>query len=183
MTENTSEKIKPNSDRASLSYCSPKLERRVFPKKGGQGIFAKELVKSGELICVWGGQILTGEQVLEIPIEHRHMIIQVEDNLFQYSYLASDAEYINHSCEPNAGVYGQIALVALRDIAPDEEVCFDYAMTENNHFKHEQFDCYCGSPSCRQRITGQDWKNPQLWKKYKGYFSLHIQRKIDSLNY
>jgi hypothetical protein len=40
------------------------------------------------------------------------------------------------------------------------------------------FDCSCGAPGCRGKITAVDWKKPQLQKKYKGYFSWHVQEKI-----
>ena len=39
--------------------------------------------------------------------------------------------HLNHSYEPNLGVQGQITFVALCDIAADEELTFDYAMTDD----------------------------------------------------
>lgn len=164
-----------------LSYYSPKLEGRSHPTKGGKGVFAIEKIFTGELICIWGGQILTGKQVLQLPLDQRQMLVQIDDDLYQYSFQAGVAEWINHSCEPNTGISGQIALVAMRNIEPGEEICFDYAMAENNTFKHTEFDCCCGEINCRQKITGLDWQNPILWEKYSGFFSLHIQRQIDKL--
>ena len=95
-----------------------------------------------------------------------------------------DTDYFNHSCEPNAGLRGQIFLVAMRDIAKDEEITFDYCMSlsefEGSDFSIS-FDCQCGAPSCRGRVTQLDWKRPELQRKYNGYFSLYIQEKIDRL--
>ena len=43
--------------------------------------------------------------------------------------------HLNHSCEPNLGLQGQIAFVAMRDIAADEELTFDYAMTDDEDIR------------------------------------------------
>ena len=67
--------------------------------------------------------------------------------------------------------------MALRDIQPDEEVCFDYAMTDSTPY--DEFECHCGLPTCRKIVTGNDWKLPELWAKYQGYFSPYLQRRIE----
>ena len=85
----------------------------------------------------------------------------------------------NHSCDPNAGMSGQIGLISLRDITEQEEITFDYAMCDDSDY--DEFDCACGSPNCRGRISGHDWKRPELQKKYAGYFSPYLQRRIDAL--
>jgi hypothetical protein len=84
--------------------------------------------------------------------------------------------HLNHSCEPNLGIQGQIVYVALRDIKRGEELTFDYAMNGDEPY---EMKCRCGKKSCRGTITGFDWKNPELQKKYDGYFSWFIQRRID----
>jgi SET domain-containing protein len=46
--------------------------------------------------------------------------------------------YINHSCEPNAYMkilYGHILFIALRDIAPGEEITIDYQSTLHSNKK------------------------------------------------
>jgi hypothetical protein len=58
---------------------------------------------------------------------------------------------INHSCDPNVYVYsvGKIRFVlAMRDIAPGEELVLDYAINQVNG---DWLDCLCGSPRCRGR--------------------------------
>lgn len=46
----------------TFSYCSPKLELRPCPDKKGLGLFAREPIMAGELLAVWGGQVLTGHR-------------------------------------------------------------------------------------------------------------------------
>ncbi len=161
-------------------YLSPKIEVRSLPDKGGFGIFARETIPAGEVTAVWGGYIVTEEQLYGLPHETQQHSVQIDEGL----YLATigepeSADFVNHSCEPNLGLRGQITLVALRDIQPGEEVCIDYAMTDSTPY--DEFECHCGSPGCRSKVTGNDWKLPELWSKYAGYFSSYLQRRIDRL--
>ena len=84
--------------------------------------------------------------------------------------------HLNHSYEPNLGVQGQITFVALCDIAADEELTFDYAMTDGRAYEME---CNCGTPTCRKVITGHDRMKQEMQRKYDGYFSWFIQRRLD----
>lgn len=167
-------------DGHSHSYLSPKLEVRPLPQKGSYGVFAKEHVSAGELISVWSGEIVTYEQWLELPPEIQPHTVQVEENLYLAS-LAPDEppDFINHSCDPNAGVVGQLVLEAMRDIEPGEEVCFDYAMTDGTPY--DEFECRCESSICRKWVTGNDWRRPELWERYAGHFMPYLQRRIERL--
>jgi len=91
------------------------------------------------------------------------------------------ASYFNHSCNPNAGFKGQIFLVAMRNIRKGEQITFDYGMVLHeikNLDKQYKLKCYCGSKKCRRFITFNDWKKPELQKKYFGYFQLYLQEKL-----
>lgn len=163
------------------SYTSQKLDLRSCPEKGGFGLFANTLIEKGELLAVWAGDIYTEEQLAREPLDRQHHGIQVEEHVYQLPLVEGDpSDYFNHSCEPNAGLDGQICLVAMRDIHTGEEVCFDYAMSDSSDY--DEFDCHCGSPRCRIKVTGNDWKLPELQERYKGYFMPYLQRRIDKLN-
>lgn len=160
-------------------YLSPKLEGRFHAGKGGNAVFTRELVNAGERLAVWGGEIVDSVYLTQIPDELRRYSVQVEEGLYMISSQVGPADYINHSCSPNAGLRGQIVLVAMRDILPGEEVCYDYAMSDGSDY--DQFECQCGSPDCRGHVTGEDWRNPALWERYAGYFSTYLQQRIDRL--
>ncbi len=106
--------------------------------------------------------------------------IQVTEELFIGPTNPREREggmmHLNHSCEPNLGLQGQIVFVAMRNVMQDEELTFDYAMTDDEHYEME---CLCGAQACRGVVTGLDWKNRQIQKKYDGYFSWFIQKRID----
>ena len=160
------------------SYLSPRL--RGLPKADGHGngIFAMEPLKRGELLAVFGGSIYPWELFVELPERERSLSLQVEEGLFLVPDKIGEGDYVNHSCDPNAGLSGQIALVALRDIEPGEEVCFDYAMSDT--VSYDEFDCQCGAPNCRGRVTGSDWRIPVLQQRYAGFFTPYVQRLIDA---
>ena len=162
------------------SYLSPKLEARPRPEKGGCGVYACEWIRAGELLAMWGGDVVTGDTLIYLAPRVRQHTIQIEENLYLIpSRPPEPADFVNHCCDPNAGLSGQIGLVALRDMAPGEEVCFDYAMSDGSPY--DEFDCACNAPNCRGRVTGNDWARPELWERYAGHFSPYLQRRIDRL--
>jgi hypothetical protein len=128
---------------------------------------------------VWGGEIVTEEQLADLSVERTTHGVEVDKGIYLLPLSDHDTgDFINHSCEPNVGLRGQISVVAMREIMPGEEVCFDYAMTDSSDY--DEFECHCGTPGCRKRITGTDWKLPELHQRYKGYFSTYLQRQIDA---
>ena len=70
---------------------------------------------------------------------------------------------------------GEINFVAMRDIHAGEELTHDWAMTDDDDYSIE---CNCGSSNCRQIITGKDWQRRDLQKRFAGYFSAYLARKI-----
>lgn len=161
------------------SYLSPKLVSGPHQAKGGFGVFAVEPVKKGELLALWGGKILTEDEIDPTMPDFTQRVLQIEEGLFLFSLALEPADHFNHSCNPNAGFTGQIGLVAMRDIEPGEEVCFDYAMCDGTNY--DEFECTCGAPNCRKYIRGTDWMRPELWERYQGYFMPYIQRRIEKL--
>jgi hypothetical protein len=165
---------------SQLSYLSPKLEGREHPAKGGLGLFAREAVKAGDLLSVWSGVIIEAAQLDDLPDWQKKRSVQVEEGLYLVTTRPDEpADFVNHCCDPNAALDGQIALRALRDIGPGEEVCFDYATSDGSPY--DEFECACGAPNCRGRITGNDWQRPDLQAKYAGKFSPYLQRRITAL--
>jgi uncharacterized protein len=164
-----------------LTYFSPKVEKRTS-SINGRGVFSRDNIKKGEIVVVKGGYILTKGQRDEIGIELGPSEIQITEDLFIGPTTKSEREggmmHLNHSCEPHLGLQGQIVYVALRDVGIDEELTFDYAMTDDEPY---EMKCQCGTRSCRGIITGFDWKKPEVQSKYEGYFSWFIQRRINSI--
>lgn len=154
----------------------------------GWGVFAGEPIEQGARLAVLGGHILPLAQLSELePIAQETAFQISEDLVCTYASAAelevwedgASGDYFNHSCAPNAGFRSMIEIVALRDIAADEEVTFDYAMCLTADFG--DMDCLCGAVNCRGRVTGEDWKLPELQQRYRGYFQPYIAAKIKQL--
>lgn len=163
-------------------YSSPKVEVRESTV-AGKGVFAKEKIMKDELIFDFSGgkgDMISAKEAQVLFDAGNDYMIQVDDDLYFAAMNDSDVEtcdYLNHSCDPNAGIRGSIAIIAMRDIEPDEEITFDYAMSESRDLSME---CHCGKALCRKKITEDDWKLPELQKKYSGYFSEYLQKRLDT---
>jgi SET domain-containing protein len=161
------------------NWLSPKAEARPAGAKGW-GSFALEPIPAGETVAAFGGWIVTGAYLAELSDDRQSRSIQVDSDLYLLSGDTPEpGDMLNHSCEPNCGLLGQSLLVAMRDIAPGEEMCFDYAMCDASDY--DEFRCLCEASTCREVVTGADWRNPDLQTKYDGWFSPYIARRIAAL--
>lgn len=161
------------------SWMSPKIALRQLAEKGGYGVFAVAPIAAGEIVVMWGGEIVATEEFEQLPESIRIHCLQVEEELYLVVRELGPADMVNHSCDPTVGMSGHAGLVALRPIKPGEEIAFDYAMTDSSPY--DEFDCACGSRLCRGRVTGADWQRPDLQARYAGYFSPYLERRIAAL--
>ncbi len=59
------------------------------------------------------------------------------------------AMFINHSCDANCEteeIDGHVWIMAIRDIAAGEELCYDYCLYDGDE---EEAPCNCGARNCR----------------------------------
>lgn len=145
-----------------------------------KGMFAKELIRAGEIVYIKGGHILSRSELFSSGVINSYLPISDEYYLGAISAEEEDAIklYNNHSCDPNCGMHGEITFVAIRDIQPGEELTVDYAFIDNEDYS---FECQCGSEKCRHIVTGLDWKIKQLQDEYYPYFAQYIKDKIDEI--
>ncbi len=142
------------------------FELRVAGEKG-EGIFARRSFSTHEIVMV--GII---EKVL--ARNHSHAS-QIGEN--KYVLHAGLLRKVNHSCDPNCGISvnetGAHDFIAMRDIAVNEEITFDYAM-RNYGVDYFAQQCICGSERCRGKITG--WKDLPDERKhtYKGFIAPYL---------
>lgn len=159
------------------SCASSKVVPVRLPGKG-RAVLSAAPIRRDEIIAVFGGVIIPLDQALGLSPRQMTQCIQVEDDwvLWSAHLRQTTADWINHSCAPNAGLAGQVTVVAMRDIAAGEEICFDYAMCSSCLL--DDFDCRCGAPECRGHVGPDDWRRPDLQRRYRGYFSTFLQRRI-----
>jgi uncharacterized protein len=161
------------------SYISPKTVRGKKSNIEGRGLFAAKTINKGEIVAIKGGHIIH-KSTLE---KYKRIISDSEIQLSEDFFLAPLRKkehdkvmmFLNHSCEPNVGVSGQIMYVAMRKIKPREELTLDYAMIDDASYKMK---CTCNSKYCRGIVTGKDWKRKDLQDKYGDYFAWFLLQKI-----
>lgn len=126
----------------------------------GYGIYATRTISNGEVI-------FHGEEAPQRITTRRHVethwSAEMQEVFRRYAYPISDEVFLlwdndpngwapqNHSCCPNTA-YDGLDVSALRDIHPGEQLTLDYATFLGAHM--EPFECHCGQPNCRGRITG-----------------------------
>lgn len=62
------------------------------------------------------------------------------------------AMFLNHSCDPNCETdesRGRVWIQAIRDIAPGEELTYDYCLYDGDE---DEASCNCGAPACRKTM-------------------------------
>jgi uncharacterized protein len=127
----------------------------------GRGVFATADIARGILLILFTGPLLRYEQTTP-----QTLALQIGPDLYVGESGGMD-DCVNHSCDPNAGLVisgTDVRLYALRDIAVGEQITFDYSTTmDEDDF---EFDCLCGSPTCRGRIRDFKHLPAELKRKY-----------------
>ncbi|MCF3651070.1 SET domain-containing protein [Synoicihabitans lomoniglobus] len=125
----------------------------------GTGLYASEPIPKGTRVIEYVGDKITKAESDRREAARLARQEQGDDGcvyLFELNKrydLDGDVEWntarlINHSCEPNCeteNANGHIWISALRDIAADEELSYDYGFDWENWRDHP---CRCGSPKC-----------------------------------
>ncbi len=128
-------------------------------------MFASRAIARGEWIIEYAGERLTDAEcearsVDWVPGETYHtMFFEVSADLVIDGGTGGNASrFINHSCEPNCIVEiagERVHIHAARDIAPGEELTFDYAYEWEARYPPQMLEshrCVCGAPRCRGSI-------------------------------
>ena len=163
------------------TYRSPSIVVRS-DTLSGRGVVALEKIHRDEIVAIKAGHIVRADELARINQEVGDFALQIDETFYLSPRSLAEVDdmtvFINHSCDPNVGFRGQVVYVALRDIEIGEELCHDYAMERSDDYA---LDCHCGSPLCRQTISGNDWKLPELQARYGHYFSIYLWKKINAL--
>ncbi|TYZ63887.1 hypothetical protein PybrP1_006250 [[Pythium] brassicae (nom. inval.)] len=139
----------------------------------GFGLVANELIRAGEFVIEYVGEVIDDEECERRMIQYRdrgethfYMLELDKDTVIDARYRSNESRFINHSCDPNCmtqkwnvGGVLRIGIFARRSIQPDEEITIDYNFS---HFG-EAVDCKCGSAACTGTI-GRKRSAPKLVK-------------------
>ncbi|WP_438480399.1 SET domain-containing protein [Oleiharenicola lentus] len=146
----------------------------------GYGLFAADFIAQETKIIEYVGQRVTKAQAWKIEEQRLAKLARGEDGAV-YTFDISKrwdldgdfpwnhARRVNHSCDGNCeslDFSGRIWLVARRDIAPGEELTFDYGFPFSEWRGHP---CRCGTQECAGFIVnkGQRWRVRQILAREK----------------
>ena len=114
----------------------------------GDAVFATRAFAPGDRVFELEGALLEWSGGEARPPGGRRWV-QVGERSF-LDVTGTVARFINHSCVPNVGIRGSRTAVAMRPIAPGDEVTYDFAMTE----LRLELVCCCGTRACRGLVGG-----------------------------
>jgi SET domain-containing protein len=162
------------------SYLSPRTEIRESPIHG-KGLFARRALARGEIVAIKGGHVLDEAGLAAVRDRIAVSYIQIDRGFYigarRRAEVAGNKIFVNHSCDPNVGIRGQIVFVTMRAVRGGEELTYDWAMEEMSE-TGPATRCTCGARRCRGLLTGRDWQRPDLQRRYRGYFSAYIQGRL-----
>ena len=147
--------------------------KKVYVSKSiisGKGLFAGESIKKDEVVFIMKGRIL------KINSHNRNKIIALPNpvGIDKDMWIDPAEPYvnINHSCNPNMGVKGKVTFVALKNVKKNDELTFDYSISEDSAW---EMKCNCGSKNCRGVIKSIGYLPRKCYNKYMPYIPTYFQ--------
>jgi len=144
---------------------SVSVEVRETPHYG-RAIFATHSIQKGATIAAFRGPSYFVDRETDLdPVMVDHTIqIGPKEHLHGYRGLA---ELANHACgqAANCGIKNSTQITALRDIAPGEEIRWDYRRSEDSDW-YLDGECKCGSPDCTRIVGPFRELPPQMKQSY-----------------
>lgn len=124
----------------------------------GRGGFARRAIPAGTSLVEYVGERVNKEESSRRCVEGNPFIFTVNDTWdIDGDVPWNPARYLNHSCAPNCEAQQEedrIWLVALRDIAPGEELTFNYGYDIG---EWRDYPCGCGAPNCLGYIVAEEF--------------------------
>ncbi|PLZ02008.1 SET domain-containing protein-lysine N-methyltransferase [Burkholderia sp. WAC0059] len=154
--------------------------RRIVVRQSGvhgKGVFAAGAIEAGTRLIEYRGERISWKEALRRhphnPAEPNHTFYFALDsgNVIDGKVDGNSARWINHSCAPNCEaeeIDGHVYIHALRDIAPGEELFYDYGLVidakQTKKLKRE-YECRCGARKCRGTMLAPPEKSAGAGKK------------------
>ncbi len=124
----------------------------------GTGVFATRRISAGTRVLEYLGEVIDkGESVRRCEGNNEYIFSLDTAHDIDGNVPWNSARFINHSCAPNCEAIldeGHIWIVAVRDIAPDEELTFNYGFDLEDYRK---YPCHCGAPNCVGYMVAEEF--------------------------
>jgi uncharacterized protein len=147
----------------------------------GQGLFTRNDVRSGSTLIRFGGYLFSASERFNEGLVQPSSVVGVAESVIlaeQVTTSRDQSDYINHSCEANAGMGDALTVVAKHFLRAGSEITCDYAYWETESSYRMKKQCRCRSDACRGAITGMDWSKPELRSEILRWASPFIRRRL-----
>jgi uncharacterized protein len=134
----------------------------------GRGAFATRLIRKGERIVEYRGEVITPEEAdrrypWDDDERHHTFLFTVDDErVIDGAFKGNSSKYLNHSCDPNCEAFieddGSVWIWAKRTIREGQELTFDYHYIleePHNAANRKLYPCHCGAKDCRGTILAR----------------------------
>ncbi|MFA6099570.1 MAG: SET domain-containing protein [Patescibacteria group bacterium] len=119
----------------------------------GQGLFAKEFIPKGTIICFECNkcQALSEEEFNQMSEKEKEIFLEHAYRKKDGSYLmpCDETKLLNHSCDSNILDTGKGFDIVVKDIKQGEEATYDYRV----FYDDLKMPCNCGENNCCKVIT------------------------------
>jgi len=118
-----------------MKSISPRRPFRIGRSRTGLGLFATKPIEKGDFIIKYWGRRVSNK--LADEIDNRYLFEINSRWTVDGATRRNIARYINHSCRPNAEtdiIKGEILITAIKNIAPGDEITYDYGKDHFNAF-------------------------------------------------
>jgi len=127
----------------------------------GRGAFATRWVPAGTRLIEYAGERITPAEAERrdpegSPPPHHTFLFAIDDDVVIDAGVGGNAaRWINHSCDPNCDAViegGRIWIETVRDVAPGEELAYDYQYVlpeRHTPAAKRRYPCRCGAATCR----------------------------------
>ena len=146
------------------------MSKKIQARKSsihGNGVFAIAPIAAGELVIEYKGELRThadvdAGQAGDVESGHTFLFTLNDEWVIDGTRRGNVARWINHSCAPNCQAFiveheggdrrrDKVIIEALRDIAPGEELTYNYGirLAERHTPRLKKiWACHCGAPGC-----------------------------------
>jgi SET domain-containing protein len=137
----------------------------------GRGVFAARPIEKGTRIIEYKGERVSWRNALKRPDSdpdnpfHTFFFSLEDGRVIDAGVGGNAARWINHSCGPNCETKedgeGRVFIYAKKDIAPGDELTYDYSLTVDGRLTKEErawFTCHCGKKACRGTMLDRKGK-------------------------
>ncbi|KAH3901390.1 histone methyltransferase SET1 SCDLUD_002882 [Saccharomycodes ludwigii] len=156
--------IGKETDLLTLNQLTKRRKPVTFARSAihNWGLYALEPIAAKEMVIEYVGEVIRQsvaevreKKYLKSGIGSSYLFRINENTVIDATKKGGIARFINHCCEPSCtakiikvGGTKRIVIYALRDIAANEELTYDYKFEKETN-EAERVPCLCGAPNCK----------------------------------